>query len=355
MLTIVCSPVAKELVPVLQHWFYGIFVDMFDWLSKLYLHFAFLAAFVLCTAFVSAQRFQRYLVPEEVIDYPQRLQVLWANDFFFLTDRYYTNGVEIEYHRQQLGNSVLSRLLFDPLVDSKPIYSLVLKHEIYTPRNVLGDPSFNDRPYAGVLLLGFKGAFYDVDHQYVLSSTIQAGLLGRWAGGQFVQNGIHFLLPASEPIPGWDFQIHQDVLLSYLVDYQKLLLDRGDFQIDALAATSLGLPLTDFSGGIRLRYGKGVTFFTPQHLLSVEGMQYNFFAEASARYVVYDATLQGGVFNRGSPHTIEIINPLLAQVKAGASFRYHKVITEIGGQWVSSKFENALSHKWGYFVIGFLF
>ncbi|MDD2632228.1 MAG: lipid A deacylase LpxR family protein [Bacteroidales bacterium] len=328
---------------------------MFHWLSKLYLHFALPVALVFCTTSVSAQGFQRYLVPEEVIEYPHRLQVTWANDIFFQTDRYYTNGVEIEYHSQQLGNSVLSRLLFDPLVDSKPIYSLVLTHEIYTPRNVLGDPSYNDRPYAGVLLLGLKGAFYDEAHQYVLRSTIQAGLLGRYAGGQLVQNGIHVLLPASEPIPGWDFQIQQEMLLSYLVDYQKLLFDAGKFQMDALAATSLGLPLTDFSGGLRLRYGQGEAFFSPQHLLAVEGMQYNFFAEATTRYVVYDATLQGGAFNGSSPHTIETINPLLAQVKAGASFRYHKVTAEIGAQWVSAKFENALAHKWGYFVIGFLF
>lgn len=328
---------------------------MFHWLPKLYPHSAFLVALVLCTVSVSGQGFQRYLVPEEVIEYPHRLQVMWANDIFFQTDRYYTNGLEIEYHSQQLGNSVLSGLLFDPLVDSKPIYSLMLTHEIYTPRNVLGDPSFNDRPYAGVLLLGLKGAFYDEDHQYVLTSTIQAGLLGRYAGGQFVQNGIHVLLPASEPIPGWDFQIHQEVLLSYLLDYQKLLFDAGRFQMDALAATSLGLPLTDFSGGLRLRYCQGEAFFSPQHLLAVEGMQYNFFAEATTRYVVYDATLQGGAFNGKSPHTIETINPILAQVKAGASFRYHKVTTEIGAQWVSAKFENALPHKWGYFVIGFLF
>ncbi len=342
-------------MPAFHHWFCGTFAGMFHWPSIHYLRLAFLGALLMAASFLSAQGFQRYLVSEEVIEYPHRLQVMWANDIFFQTDRYYTNGVQIEYHSQHFGNSGISKLLFDPLVESAPIYSLLLTHEIYTPRNVLGDPVRTDRPYAGVLLIGLKAAFYDKDHQFVLSSTIQAGLLGRYAGGQFVQNGIHVLLPASEPIPGWTYQIQQDMLLSYLVDYQKLLIDGGKFQMDALAATSLGLPLTDFSGGIRLRYGQGEDYFSPNYLLAADGMQYNFFAEASTRYVVYDATLQGGAFNRKSPHTIETINPILAQMKAGASFRYHKVNAEIGAQWVSAKFENALPHKWAYFVVGFLF
>jgi hypothetical protein len=338
-----------------MHRFYYTFAGMFHWMSKLYLRLAFLGALLLGASFLSAQGFQRYLVPEEVIEYPRRLQVMWANDVFLQTDRYYTNGLQIEYHSQHLGNSAVSKLLFDPLVQSAPIYSLLLTHEIYTPRNVLGDPVRTDRPYAGVLLLGLKGAFYDDDHQFLLSSTIQAGLLGRNAGGQFVQNGIHVLLPASEPIPGWTYQIKQDMLLSYLVDYQKLLIHAGKLQMDALAATSLGLPLTDFSGGIRLRYGQGDDYFSPRQILAVDGLQYNIFAEVSTRYVVYDATLQGGVFNRESPHTIQVINPLLAQVKAGASVRYQKFNTEIGAQWISAKFENALPHKWAYFIIGFLF
>jgi hypothetical protein len=335
--------------------FNGIFAGMFHWLSILYLRLALLGALLMSASFLSAQGFQRYLVPEVVIEYPHRLQVMWVNDVFFQTDRYYTNGLQIEYHSQHLGNSGLAKILFDPLIKSEAIYSVVLTHEIYTPRNVLGDPMRTDRPYAGILLLGLKGAFYDDDRQFVLTSTIQAGLLGRYAGGQFVQNGIHVLLPASEPIPGWDFQIHQEMLLSYLIDYQKLLFAAGNFQMDALAATSLGLPLTDFSGGLRLRYGLGEGYFSPQNLFSVDGMQYNIFVEATTRYVVYDATLQGGALNRTSPHTIQTINPLLAQMKAGASFRYHRVATEIGAQWVSAKFENALPHKWAYLTFGYVF
>lgn len=311
--------------------------------------------FLFISLALSSQVYERYVVEEIEIKYPHRLEVVWENDVFFQTDRYFTNGIQIEYHSQNLGYSALSQLLLNPMSGSVPVYSLTVTHDIFTPRNVLGDPASTDRPYAGVLLIGLKAVYFGTQKNFRLTSEVQMGLLGKYAGGQLVQNGIHKLLPASEPIPGWTFQIDHDLLLSYNMEIEKLLFDAGWLEQDILARGRLGLPFTDFSGGTRLRFGKAADYYSPDHLLSKTISQFYFFTEAWLRMVMYDATLQGGAFNDNSPHTLSNIKPFLGEIKTGVAFRYTNLFAEIGAQMVTSKFEGALDHRWVYFKVGTLF
>lgn len=305
--------------------------------------------------FLSAQVYERYQVEPVEVNYPNKLSVVWGNDVFFQTDRYLTNRLQLEYYSQAFERLNLVNFLIDPMSESGPVYSIFLTHDIFTPKNVLGDPKQTDRPYAGVLMLGLKSSHFSTAKRYRFVSSISAGLLGEYAGGRFVQNGIHVLLPASEPIPGWVYQIRHTALVQYATSIEKGVLSMGWVDVDALANARIGLPYTDFSGGARVRIGPGSDYFSPDHLLSKSHNYVHFFAQGTLKTVMYDATLQGGIFNHKNPHTIVDINPLLGEWKAGVAGRYNNLEAEMGAQYFTSKFNGSLPHKWVFFKFGVLF
>lgn len=310
---------------------------------------------IFLSTLLSAQVNERYHTEKIEISYPEKVEVEWANDVFFQTDQYFTNGLALQYYTQSLQKFGISKLLLDPMSESGPIYSLTLLHDIFTPRNVFGDPVQTDRPYAGVLMFGIKASHFSSKNNYRFSSEIQGGLLGEYAGGRFVQNGIHVLLPASEPIPGWAYQIDHDLCLQYITGLEKLFFWHKWIEADLLAKGRLGLPYTDFSGGSRMRVGISPNYYSPDHLLSKKANYIYFFTEFNLRTVFFDATLQGGALNDKSPHTIVDINPLIGEFKAGIAGRYSGFELEMGAHSFTAKFDGAESHKWAYFKFGILF
>ena len=311
--------------------------------------------FIVFSVLIHAQVFERYQEEITEVTYPQKLSVVWANDVFFQTDRYFTNGLKLEYHSQGMEKFAVAGLLLDPMSESGPLYSLTLVHDIFTPKNVIGDPVQTDRPYAGVLMTGIKAEHFSTEKRYRFSSEIAAGLMGEYAGGQFVQNGIHVLLPTSEPIPGWAFQIRHTMLLQYNTGFEKGIFRSQWVSADALAGARIGLPYTDFSGGGRIRIGRAPDYFSPDHLLGKTQQHVYFFAEGYLRTVFYDATLQGGMFNDKNPHTIVDTNPLVGEWKTGIAAQYANLQAEAGARMVTPKFKGAVSHKWVFFKLGILF
>ena len=116
------------------------------------MRFIFIPIIIFLSSCLNAQVYERYLKKEIEITYPKKIEVEWANDVFFQTDRYFTNGLVLEYYSQSFNRFGLSNLLFDPMSESGPIYSISVNHDIFTPKNVFGNPELTDRPYAGVLM-----------------------------------------------------------------------------------------------------------------------------------------------------------------------------------------------------------
>lgn len=302
----------------------------------------------------SQVEYYRFPVEEKQETVSRRISIEWANDVFFQTDRYFTNGLRIEYHNQNLKFFPLSKLLYNPLVETQGYYGFTLTHDIFTPRNTYGDPDPEDRPFAGYLLLGIKSTHFGKDKKFSFSTELQAGMLGKYSGGEFVQNGIHMLLPASEPIPGWYYQIENNFCVNYSINYAQQLFAYKKLKSDILASGRIGLPYTDLGGGARIRFSGFDDFYSVKRLLQPEDFRYTFFAEARLNLVIYDATLQGGVISP-SMHTLKAINSFNAVFKLGANIKWKKLVLEAGTKMNTLKFSNALPHKWAYFTIGHLF
>jgi len=170
--------------------------------------------------------------------------------------------------------------------------------QIFTPRYVARTPQQLeplDRPYAGWLYAGLQYLEQESDGSE-RAFGIDVGCLGPCAGGHDVQSGFHRLLNQPQP-RGWSTQLSNEwglVLhagargrprtVSPWMDWRpSVALRVGNIFTDIVADASLRGGLTG-SDGIRMgRFG---------------------FVRGGVRWVGYDATLQGGLFDQDSQRTV---------------------------------------------------
>ena len=128
--------------------------------------------------------------------------------------------------------------------------------------------------------------------------------MGPAAGGNQLQTFLHQLTGNAEP-RGWGYQVRNDAILGYRVAYEKQLLAApGRAELLGTAEASLGTLYTYAGSGLRLRVGHFAPSFAGLDAMEPRNdgpWQVYGLATLEGRLVGYDATLQGGVFNRSSP------------------------------------------------------
>lgn len=285
----------------------------------------------------------------------KKFTVKWDNDIAFQTDRYYTNGLEFEYHDQRLKYLYPARFLFNPYETSESIYSLTLIHHIFTPKDFKNPTGLVDRPFSSYLLLGFKSTNLSTETRSLWSSELRIGLMGKYAGGELVQNGIHKMLPASEPVPGWNAQIDHDVCLDYQVNFEKEIFSLKYFAAEGLAKGTLGVPYTNFGAGVRLKAGLFPDTYSSLKFFDNTDWHVFMFVDAYLTTSIYDATLQGGAFNQKNPYTLQDINVFVGEMDFGISGKWKSLSAGVGASLRTPRFEEALPHRWGYIEFGYIF
>lgn len=85
--------------------------------------------------------------------------------------------------------------------------------------------------------------------------------------------------------------------------------------------------------------------------------QYGIFASAKVKMVLYDATLQGGVFNKSSNYTIpaEDIKRLLLQASFGIYLAFKQLGLMYEQFYISPEFKNAHHFRWGHINMTYCF
>lgn len=88
---------------------------------------------------------------------------------------------------------------------------------------------------------------------------------------------------------------------------------------------------------------------------TIKSWELYLFGHSFINMVGYDATLQGGVFNKKSPYTLSgsEVNRFTLQNQIGLMFHYKKFSIELSESFLSKEFKTGLSHKWGGVGIGF--
>lgn len=78
------------------------------------------------------------------------------------------------------------------------------------------------------------------------------------------------------------------------------------------------------------------------------------FGESIINGIGYDATMQGGIFNKQSPYTIDAkdIKRITFQQNFGCVLNFKKLYLEYFQSLLSPEFRNGKMHRWGGLKIG---
>ena len=287
--------------------------------------------------------------------------VNFDNDIFNNTDYYYTNGLRIDYVAPIFASSPLSFSMLPYRKYSMNYHGMTIVQNIYTPTNPdVTHVLDGDHPFSAYLYLGhFKNTLSN-DHKYRQYSELDIGLIGPGSLGGIVQGQMHHI----EPV-GWQNQIQNDIVLNYTATVEKGLYNPGVFDLNVFATGQIGTLYDNAGGGLRIRAGRLNPYFSMPRLAleqSTEGRnayqwQYGIFASAKAKVVLYNATLQGGMFNKTSNYTIpaEDIERFLLQASAGIYVAYKQLGLTLEQYYLSPEFKNAHHFSWGHINITYCF
>ena len=277
----------------------------------------------------------------------------YENDFFSATDKYYTQGIHLEIVAPWT-KCVLHKPLIRPNFRYVK-YGLGLEHDGYTPTDyTVPGILYGDRPFAACLMLKTFQIAIDPRHRQRFSSALDIGLIGQAAGGMEMQTAIHRWLHDMTP-HGWPNQVHNDAIINYQVDYEKQLLSVGRLLSITADAMARAGPLSDkLNLGTTLMFG----FFDSPFDTLVAGKQnlrIYAYEHAEVNAVAYDATLEGGMFNRSSPYAIKPsdVTPFVFHNRFGFVVSFRRVYLEYFQSMLSSEFASGNYHVWGGVQIAF--
>jgi lipid A 3-O-deacylase len=265
---------------------------------------------------------------------PERgtFSIFFENDYFYNTDRDYTNGVELAWTTAPEDTPEWSvntaRLLpfFGPTGEVRASYAL--GQNIYTPSNLnLSNPPPTARPYAGYLYFAY-GLIEKTDTT-LDQLQVQLGVVGPDSLAEATQKFVHSVLGDTDP-RGWGTQLHNEPVFVIDDEHAWRALASGSlwgFSFDASphvggmvgtvydyvnagAMGRIGFDLPDDYGPPRIEPSlPGTNFFEPTGPLG-----WYFFAGADGRAVARNLFLDGNTWQ--SSRSVEKV-PWVADLQLG--------------------------------------
>ncbi|MES2777913.1 MAG: lipid A deacylase LpxR family protein [Bacteroidota bacterium] len=286
-------------------------------------------------------------------------RVHYDNDFFTNSDYYYSQGISLELAHPGIGKFLLAKLLIQP-TGNDMVYGLALNDFGYTPTSISSNEIlYGDRPFSAVLYLKTFAIATDTSRNRRISSSLSTGIIGPAAGGKQMQTGIHRWLKNIIPL-GWQHQVQNDVVLNYQVNYdQQVWAFRNLILLNAGAELQAGTLKDKLSAGFNLMLGKLNSPYkgTRQARTFKKHFNCHLYVAPQISLVGYDASLQGGIFNKTSPYTIAAkdISRVTFQANAGIVLNIGKLHLEYCQSYLSKEFRTGNFHRWAGLKIGLLF
>ncbi len=302
--------------------------------------------------------------PFTLVSHEKFLIINFDNDILDNTDHFFTNGIRIELVSPGLRHFPLNFFMVPYWRPGINYYGLALVQNMYTPSTTkTGGILYGDRPYSGYLCLAISKITNDPVKKFRQTTELDIGVIGPLSGGEFVQSTFHKAVPTNNEPLGWQYQIQNDVVLNYSLLYEKGLVSLPAFDLNLNGTGNLGTLYTNFSGGLSMRTGLMNRYFSRllvsdqniNQFLDSKNIQVFFFLKASGSVIGYDATLQGGLFNRSSVYTIDKndLSRFMFNGSTGITFSYGGIRIDLEQFLISPEFRNGWWHKWVH--IGLIF
>lgn len=277
----------------------------------------------------------------------------YDNDYFTKTDYYYSQGITLEYLNPAFKKIPVSKLFIIPK-KSATQYGISANIFGYTPTSIESNTIlYGDRPFSSCMTVDFFAMASDSVKRRRVSSTVTLGIIGPAAQGEEIQAGIHSRTGNVMPL-GWQYQIQNDVIVNYRLDYEKNLLMAGKaFIVNGTAGADLGTLTDRVNAGINVMAGHCNNPFETVSK-SRNKIEYYFYGQARMHVIGYNATLQGGLFNHASPYTIPDgdIARLNFQADAGIVFNFRNLFLSYTQSYLTREFSTGRYHRWGGISVG---
>ena len=278
------------------------------------------------------------------------LRVIFDNDIWNNTDYYYTNGLAIELITPLAKNSPINKILLGTKSTDIELNGFSIRQNMYTPTNPdVTEILNNDRPFSAFLTVGQFRETYNFEKKLHIKSALDIGVLGPASMGGTIQTGLH----TEEPV-GWKNQIQNSFVVNYFIEVEKGILQTQNFEFNLRGSTNVGSLFNKAGGGFSLRVGRFIPVFQgPIKSMAKAGknspLQFWFFAKGNTDFVLYNATLQGGLFTTKSPYTISgnELNRLIFQASAGIAVYSGSFGIELENFYLSPEFKGGRSFGWG--------
>ena len=279
----------------------------------------------------------------------------YDNDFFAAADKNYTQGYALEFMLPVLQKNPIN-FLFLKSKNSISRYGMALEHIGYTPSDYVSAAiQFGDRPFASAIMLKSFVITDNAVRRERLSQSFSLGGIGPLAFGEEMQVGIHRAI--GDKIPGgWRNQIGNDIVLNYRIAFEKRLFRIHNIvALHGEAAGQLGTLFTNATIGMNAIIGLLDDAFLGQ--ANKTAFSIYLYARPLINVVGYDATLQGGLFNRKSVYKIDndAIERLTASLEYGVVLKTKSLYFEYSRASITREFATGDSAKWGGIKIGVTF
>jgi hypothetical protein len=314
----------------------------------------FILTLVLLSQYCTAQKIDN-IAAFRNINSESYFRINYENDLFYGTDKNYTQGTSLELVLPSIKKNPLNHLFYKPeLADIR--YGLMIEHNSFTPdRYTLQKIQYGDRPFASTLTFKSFSIATDTLKASRLTSSLNLGVIGPAALGDEIQTTIHEITESAIPM-GWKNQIKNDIVFNYEVGYEKQLLRyRNLFSLQTSVNGELGTLLTNASVGFNTAFG---IINQPFSLKTKRnGFSLYIYAQPLINIIAYDATLQGGLFNRKSPYTIssDRIERFTGQLNFGIVLKLKSLYIEYSSTILTKNISTVTASKWAGINLGLMF
>lgn len=288
------------------------------------------------------------------------IQLAFSNDMFFKTDYYYSNGLQLDLQLNRLALKISDKLPFFEGGQFEKRYKYKLSQDIYTPEHYTRvSIDYKDRPYAGVLTLSYSEGIYTSTSKHTME--LKLGTIGKPTGTKQTQNSFHTAID-NELARGWENQISTDMVLNLHYSFSYRVAASAKMDLTGGAIANIGTLNTDFGANLRLRVGKRLYQFDKTGPLiyadNNSNWQYFITAGLTPRFIIYNATLQGGMINRtNNAHVLryEQLENFVLEIETGIVVGYKRFQTALLFQSNSPEFEGAKMHRYGTLELRYTF
>ena len=204
----------------------------------------------------------------------------------------------------------------------------------------------------------------DPVHLQRLTTELSIGVQCKAALGEQAQTWFYKKLGFDKP-QGWSHQLPTDVVLNYLIQYEKQLVQPSPkLQIIGLLSTNVGTLASNINAGITFRAGIFNGYFSNYERLAVvdnksltpryRRFQFFFYMRPVVRLVMDDAILQGGFFtHRRAEYVIDrdLLKREFVQFEYGVVLSRNRLGLSFSEKLITAQYEGAPSQQVGNLTV----